>query len=503
MTETVLPIAPDVFWGSVTLLGVSLAVLIVFCLLWVASGRGELKPGDLQKRMGLSDLPPGLFWLPVILWAAIALVVFVGLFWLVLKILLHAMPGQDQVWDFRFRLAQLAALTTVLGALVALPVTLNRLRLTREQTETSKASLFNDKITEAAADLYATRKVTVKLGPQKYIDKYEDDVIRRNAAIDRLEQLVKEQPREAERVSRLLSIYVRELSKDFPPKPVPKSDNVVEISAWARGLEPVRADMQNAAQVLGRLAGIDGVKAEDLKIDLRRANLQGFDLKALRFDKANLGEAQLQGADLGAAQLQGARLWGAQLQSANLRIAQMQGASLGNAQMQGANLGNAQMQGAALAGAQLQEAFLGEAQMQEAFLGEAQMQGANLWEAELQRANLWGAQLQGAFLVEAQMQGADLDDTQLDEDTDLSAATLRGAALRDVDSTTITQLKPFWQDVFADGSVILPDGEVRPDHWKAEKFDIVSDDFETAWRAWQRSIGFDPDKPDTLDVPDP
>jgi hypothetical protein len=36
-------------------------------------------------------------------------------------------------------------------------------------------------------------------------DEWEDDVVRRNAAIDRLEGLVRERPEEAERVARLLS----------------------------------------------------------------------------------------------------------------------------------------------------------------------------------------------------------------------------------------------------------------------------------------------------------
>ncbi|WGW03264.1 hypothetical protein [Tropicibacter oceani] len=70
--------------------------------------------------------------------------------------------------------------------------------------------------------------------------------------------------------------------------------------------------------------------------------------------------------------------------------------------------------------------------------------------------------------------------------------------MQSVDETTATQLRPFWQAVFADGSVTLPEGEVRPAHWRDEKLDWR--DFEKAWRAWQAEIGFDPDDPATWDA---
>ncbi len=483
MDSTTPPVRPDVFWGTVTLAGFALATAAVFWALQ-ATGlptREEFWANRLRRRLRLTAFPLWLFSLTVLLWAGIVLTLVAGLYLFLVDVIFETVPLRDDKagqWEFRFKLGQLAALTTVLGAAIALPITLNRLQIAQD-------SLFNDKITEAAAGLYAQRQVTQEdaANDRKLFNGWEDDITRRNAAIDRLEGLVRENPSEAGRVSRLLSVYVRELSREFPAVPVPNTDDPKEIRTWARALEPVRSDMQNAVQVLGRLADIPGVTLEDIAIDLRGANLQGFDLSG---DEG----AQLRFPNQ-------ARFERAQMQGATLRWVQMQGADLGEAQMQGANLVGAQLQGANLVGAQLQGVNLRGAQMQEAYLNSAQIQGADLTWAQMQSANLNGAQ----------MQGADLRGAQMDAATNLSAATLRGAALRSVDYTEVRQIMEHVADVFGDASVKLPGGVTPghpdwPAHWSEEVLilnlrETLEDDFLTAWRAWQASIGFDPDDPAT------
>ena len=66
---------------------------------------------------------------------------------------------QKQVWNWRFTLAQLAALTTVLGAVIALPVTINRLILSRRQTKTAEEGLITDRINKAVEMLGADKTV--------------------------------------------------------------------------------------------------------------------------------------------------------------------------------------------------------------------------------------------------------------------------------------------------------------------------------------------------------
>ncbi len=317
----------------------------------------------------------------------------------------------------------------VLAALIGAPLVVWRSYVAAQQAATQAESLFNDKINAAAQDLAARRQVTRVIGRGKehrVLTEWQDDLVTRAAAIDRLEGLANERPDAAPRIARQLSIYVRELSRDHPAQEPPKGATPVELRGWARTLQPARPDMEKAAQSLGRLQRIKGANLAPSDIDLRNANLQGFDLSGLSYEKALF---------------QGAR-------------------------MQGADFRDAQMQGAVLNGAQMQGAYLSEAQMQWVVLN--------------------GAQMQGAVLFDAQMQGAYLFGVEMDETTNLRDASLHGAAVWHVDEATIERLRRFWSDIFADGSVPVPkDDPDRPD-WPSEKLD--GDAFVTQWLAWQAEL---------------
>ncbi|WP_439150133.1 pentapeptide repeat-containing protein [Sulfitobacter sp.] len=386
----------------------------------------------LQNRMGLGSINSGLLFVAIALWALIFVSLALGLLGVVWTFILSPIPqGQAQVWDWRFSLAKMAALTATLGAVLALPFTLIRLTFARTQTETAVEALFNDKINAAVEDLHAQRQISLAVpdGEKRTHETiWQDDVTRRNGAIDRLEGLVQENPASAERVARMLSVYVRELSQEYKPVPMPESEDRETLWEWAHELKPARSDIQNAVQVLGRLQRISGVMELAGLIDLARANLQGFDLSGLSFEKSKLMGAQLQGANLSGAQLQGAYLSGAQLQGAFLHGAQLRGADLS------------------------------------------------------------GAQLQGAFLSGA----------QFDRSTSLTAATFQGAAVREVDFTDATIKQDQFIAMFGDATVTLPGGhgpehESWPAHWNKEELDRR--DFQTKWRAFQASIGQDPDNP--------
>ena len=369
-----------------------------------------------------------------------AIVATVGLLW-------NVMLNPSETASFRTG----ALIAAILGA----PFIIWRTMVAAKQAAVQEEALFNDKINAAAEGLAARRQVTKALAPggsyKLHQDFWEDDLVTRASAIDRLEGLAKERPDTAARVARMLSIYVRELSREYPAKEPPKGATPQELRDWAAKLTPIRPDMEKAAQSLGRLLRIDGHDIASADMDLRQANLQGFDLATLNFANARFDGAEMQGANLE----------GAEMQGAYLRGAKMQGADLWGAKMQGANLWGAKMQGADLRG------------------------------AEMQGADLRGAKMQRADLTRAKMQGADLWGAKMDENTDLTAATLRGAAVRSMDGTTIAQLRPFWAAIFADGSVQLPEDEERPAQW--EEQELGSGDFRTRWRAWQDSLpDFDP-----------
>ncbi|WP_299933237.1 pentapeptide repeat-containing protein [uncultured Pelagimonas sp.] len=480
-------ITSDDFWTGLAVLAFTLFLIIFFA--GVLFPTREERPdwlNRLQKWQGMETTNSGLFLgmatltlVAGLIWAALLSVLVFGLFGLLINIPDMAPPENKEAQTaFRFLLAQIAGLTAVTGAVIALPFTVIRLRLTQQQTDTARAALFNNKITEAAADLHAMRQVSKKVG-ENWETLWEDDVVRRNAAIDRLEGLVREEPEEAERVSRLLSVYVRELSKVYPAQQPPETEDDEKLREWSRTLKISRSDLENAVQVLGRLAQIDRVDATSLAIDLSAANLQAMDLQGLSFDRAQLLGAQLQGAKLIRTQLQGAQISEAQLQRANLREAQLQEANLSNAQLQGAMLSGAQLQGANLFHAQMTGADLFRAQLQRVILNGARLQGANLRDVDLM----------GADLREAQLQGADLSAAKFDPVTSLTAATLQGAAVSFIDFTNTPQIIAFLDDIFGDGSTKLPAGTKWPKHWPKET--LHWPDFKTQWRAWAKTKGID------------
>jgi uncharacterized protein YjbI with pentapeptide repeats len=308
-------------------------------------------------------------------------------------------------------------------------------------------ALFNDKMTAATTDLYSRR--------QTGDSAWQDDVPRRNSAIDRLEGLVHERPDQAPRVARLLSVYLRELSgADEVPAQThhylyahalmyPMDDStplsakeaaeqlnvtVADISlaalqTWAYTLKP-RSDMENAVQTIGRLRAIAGVDADAVKIDLRAANLQGIDFEGGNFNRARLNGAQLQGANL----------W------------------------------------------------------------QAQLQGTNLWQAQMQGAKLWQAQMQGADLRHAQMQGADLVQAGFDAKTTFNHANLMGGAINYTDLSPLNISAEQLNTAFGDGSVTLPDHIDWPTHWLRKTLGVLG--FNKQWRAFQATLppGWDPPK---------
>ncbi|ROU02354.1 pentapeptide repeat-containing protein [Histidinibacterium lentulum] len=273
------------------------------------------------------------------------------------------------------------------------------------------------------------------------------------------------------------------------------------------------ADFLRAGDVRIIYPSFKGYRPNLRGADLRFADLGGLDLRGAVLEKArmqgaNLFKAKIQEAVLSGAQMQGTDLEGALMQHANLSMAQMQGSNLIEAQMQntllfsvrmhGATLREAKLQSASLFGVEMQGVTLVKAQLQRAVLIGATMQEADLGGAQMQRATVMGAQMQGAGLRGAQMQGAVLLGAQMDDHTDLSAATLRGAALRALDATTMASLQPFWHDVFSD--MALPEGAQRPAHWPP----TPPEDFDTAWRAWQATLpeGWDRTWPEDDGRPD-
>ncbi|NQZ73184.1 MAG: hypothetical protein HRT60_08955, partial [Dinoroseobacter sp.] len=121
-----------------------------------------------------------------------------------------------------------------------------RTTVAARQADLQGQSLFNDKINAATEELAARRQVTRVIknedGNKTVLTEWADDLVRRAAAIDRLEGLAQEKPDEAIRIARLLSIYVKELSREHPAKPVPEDLSPEDMYTWAQSLQVERRD---------------------------------------------------------------------------------------------------------------------------------------------------------------------------------------------------------------------------------------------------------------------
>ena len=136
--------------------------------------------------------------------------------------------------------------------------------------------------------------------------------------------------------------------------------------------------------------------------------------------------ANLRGADLRGAYLSRANLYGANLRGANLYNADLSGADLHNAVLNDADLRGTDLRVADLSNADLRDADLRGTDLRRADLRGANLCNANLYGAYLLNADLSGADLRGANLLNADLSGADLHNADLGE-ANLHGADLRGA----------------------------------------------------------------------------
>lgn len=426
-------------------------------------------------------------------------------------------PNAESI-DLRNLSTAVALLMGVLAAAATIFFSVIRVWINERTASATEQALFNNKINAAFADLHAQRQVTKWLrgGAQ---NGWEDDVTRRNGAIDRLFGLASEEADAAPRIARMLSVYVKELSREFPAKTPPKSADQEILNEWASNLKSARSDMQNAVQVLGSLRKESGVSLSEGEIDLTNINLQGLDLYKLNFDKVSFSKAHLQGANLRSADLngsnfraanfQGTHFANASLKKAYLAAANLQQAQLSNANLEEANLNRANLRGADLRDANLQRTKLSRSNLQATELVRANLRnvqapranlnGANLKGVELQGADLFRASLIDADLTRAQLQGVNLVRVTLNNGTSLDSANMRGAAVKDVNFTDTGVSQKQMQAMFGDASVVLPVGlnaenQDRPTVWI--KIDLGYFDFLDQWRAFQASIGQDPENPE-------
>ena len=132
---------------------------------------------------------------------------------------------------------------------------------------------------------------------------------------------------------------------------------------------------------------------ENMKADLRFADLEDADLRCVNLKGADLRFADIIRADLSDANFEDANFYCACIKDANLANANLNNANLANANLYNANLRNANLQGA--------------------YFRVANLSHTNLMYANLSNAILIYANLSNAILMHADISGADTRDANI------------------------------------------------------------------------------------------
>ncbi|WP_417269633.1 pentapeptide repeat-containing protein [Celeribacter sp.] len=276
-----------------------LAAFIFGCILIAKSVPASAPEGGLTKlkeRLGAGAWPDILFWGVVLLWIALTGLLIFGLLTFILDIITHPTPQDDDGRTFYTLVTKTAALTAVLGAVVAFPFTVLRLKLTDTQTKTAEQNHFNDILSKAIANLGAEKVVKREDDVEKSVPALEV----RNGGILALERLARENLSFHIEVMEILTAYIRHNIQAY----------VEYKSAQKKPIRP-RDDIITALNVISRRSPAQRQTEKDADYILQLNDttfagmiLSGYDFSGINFERTNFSKARLDGLDLSAANLE-------------------------------------------------------------------------------------------------------------------------------------------------------------------------------------------------------
>ena len=318
-----------------------------------------------------------------------------------------------------FRVMAMSSLFAVLGGAISFAVFLatylqvermgEQNTLLRAQNDFVQAELravYEQSNVDAALSVAAQRQ-TIVLGLMNAVDA--EISLRKEArmqadGLDEPSAAGEREVRLSAGMYRRITRTLAQLQPYYAVEPILGEVVEIEVGAGAEGaarrvrlLHRVSTALRSPEQEM-LVRFLEGSHVDLSQVILRRAFLEGADLRELELAKIDLSEARLAGAALAGADLSGAYLEGATLGGASLERAILVKAKLGGADLRRAQLGGADLSGASLGGADLTLAELRAATLDKANLEGASLAGADLKDADLLQVKLKDADLTGADL---------------------------------------------------------------------------------------------------------
>jgi len=210
----------------------------------------------------------------------------------------------------------------VIAAMFGAPFLVWRTNVAAKQTRVTEEALFNDKVNDAFRRLSARREVTRLIRPdgkEAVLKEWEDDLVTRAAAMDRVEGLVKERRGFAPRAVKMLASYVR---GTFPAHSLEPTKDLEQRKT-------PRMDLQRAIDVIGRIYKI----AADVDRSQWRLDLQACNFDGVSFSKGYFRAAKLNGGRFEAAILRDGNFEGCWFHRSLLNYAEFYKANLKGVKM--------------------------------------------------------------------------------------------------------------------------------------------------------------------------
>ncbi|WP_169711683.1 pentapeptide repeat-containing protein [Henriciella litoralis] len=281
------------------------------------------KPKDLQDWLGLKKSTDyaAVAWLGPIVCALAILLLLTGVAMIIATIFLLFITMLGAEVDLGINRSEgIRNYGLVLAALLGAPFIVWRSVVAAEQSKTAAEALFNDKVNSAAQGLVSRHQVSCKdiTSGERYVE-WQDDLVARSAAIDRLEGLAFERPDASVRVVRLLANYVRGNFPCLSKQPTPN---------FASRPLP-RMDMERAIASIGRVLPLAAqYDSSEWRLDLKDCNFDGVHFSEGCFRAVNFGRSRFEGAVLASANFEGCIFVDCLLNFADFRRANFRGANM-------------------------------------------------------------------------------------------------------------------------------------------------------------------------------
>ena len=500
-----------------------------------------------QDKLGLSGLNAGIFFLVALFWVALFALLFGGLVKLIWSFIWDPLPSATQIWDWRFALAKLTALTGVLAAVVALPFTLIKISLSSRQTRTSEEKLaletiglFEQRLQNALLNLSAQyvfkglgRNISAKAVPARYsyfqwhsdpdpiasedASRYSDwttceqsrpDVELRVAGVSQMEGIAHEYPKQARRIRSLLAGYLRQNAAVKTPPQSPRryyaensqgayNDQQVfdqhnvwpdigdaeNVREWAAGLKS-RDDLGQAMLVLGRLGKAE--KNPDFHDAIAATENQpplNRDFSSLNFQGLKLDVGAFKSSSFEYSRFEGSALLDTSFHGCNFRSVLFDVSTSLFCEFEHCDLHYSEWILADWQRTKFRFCKIKSAEFVEATLINNTFWETNLNYATFRQCTLGEVHFRGGSFVSTTFKYSYLSSCTFENAETLGMAKFYRVGLRDIDLTDTSIEQKQIDNCFGDNSIRLPRQIHRPSNWP--DWVMPPDLHEQEWKKWR------------------